>query len=325
MSTRTDKPREARTHFEVERFAGDAHARARAARDRAARTRSGPTSPRSGIRSRATASTGRATTSASSASSSTARASRCPCRWIGDAAGMATPTLPERGPGCAAPVDAVARPRTPTHGIGGCVGGRGGAVAPPRQPSGSLESRVGGKEGVRRPADRPRTKETAQNLRTLDGSLQTSRSERPRPCPRRADALAGSREPPRRLQRIQKGSPIGRSRSKRAAAGRSPLRPPDAPLASEDAPLHLRRARRHLHHRPAEDRGPAGAGPGVRAGPRLQGRHRPVRRDQEAGQGHRSRRSPRTAGMLVRERALAGRPADQLQHDPQADPAACTT
>ena len=37
-------------------------------------------------------------------------------------------------------------------------------------------------------------------------------------------------------------SPNGRGRPQRAAGGRSPLRPPDAPLEPEHAPLHLRRA-----------------------------------------------------------------------------------
>ena len=50
------------------------------------------------------------------------------------------------------------------------------------------------------------------------------------------------------------------SRDQGAAGGRRALRPPDAPLEPEDAPLHLRRARRHLHHRPAATEALLGAG-----------------------------------------------------------------
>ena len=38
-----------------------------------------------------------------------------------------------------------------------------------------------------------------------------------------------------------------------SAGGRRPLRPPDQALEPEDEGVHLRRAQRHLHHRPAED------------------------------------------------------------------------
>ena len=62
----------------------------------------------------------------------------------------------------------------------------------------------------------------------------------------------------------QRGASNGRSRHQGAAAGRSPLRPPDAPLEPEHAPLHLRRARRDPHHRPAADRGAARRRPPLR-------------------------------------------------------------
>ena len=50
-------------------------------------------------------------------------------------------------------------------------------------------------------------------------------------------------------------------------------------------------------------------------------RHHPVRRHEEAGQG-RVKEVAEAGRHALRERALAGRPADQLQHDPQADRAA---
>ena len=49
----------------------------------------------------------------------------------------------------------------------------------------------------------------------------------------------------------------GRDRPQGAAGSRSPLRPSDAPLEPEDAPLHPRRERRHLPDRPAQDAGAA--------------------------------------------------------------------
>jgi hypothetical protein len=46
----------------------------------------------------------------------------------------------------------------------------------------------------------------------------------------------------------------GRRHHASAARGRCPLRTPDPALEPQDAPLHLRRARRHLRHRPPSDR-----------------------------------------------------------------------
>ena len=111
---------------------------------------------------------------------------------------------------------------------------------------------------------------------------------------------------------------------KRAAGGRRPFRPPDAPLASEDAPLHLRRARRHLHHRPDADGRAARAGARVRRGPRVQRRRDPLRRHQEAGQGH-DQGGRRGGRHALRERALARRPADELPHDAASGSSGCTT
>ena len=83
-------------------------------------------------------------------------------------------------------------------------------------------------------------------------------------------------------------------------------------------PLHLRGARRDPHHRPAADRAPARRGDEVRRRGGQQGRNDPVRGHQEAG----PRLDQGVGGPLrdaVREPALAGRPADQLQHDVRPD------
>src|SRR5215210_1504913 len=80
-------------------------------------------------------------------------------------------------------------------------------------------------------------------------------SQRPRPCP----GMTRVREPAGgRKSTHTQGSIFGsRDRYSRAAGGRRPLRPPDAPLEPQDAPLHIRRARRDPHHRPSEDGAPA--------------------------------------------------------------------
>ena len=56
---------------------------------------------------------------------------------------------------------------------------------------------------------------------------------------------------------------------------------------------------------------------GVHGGSRLARRRGPVRRHQEAGEGH-DQRGRRGGRHALRERALARRPAHQLPHDPQA-------
>ena len=155
------------------------------------------------------------------------------------------------------------------------------------------------------------------DLRTLDGPTTRSGT---------AAALPGSSQRLARVPRTaapasthsEKGAPLAEVGSQGAAGGRRSLRPPDAPLASEDAPLHLRRARRHLHHRPAEDRGPAGAGA------RLRRRTSPSKGGMVLFVGTKKQAKDTIKEVAedgrhaLRARALAGRPADQLQHDPQA-------
>ena len=110
---------------------------------------------------------------------------------------------------------------------------------------------------------------------------------------------------------------VGSGITQGAAGGRGPLRPPDAPLEPEDAPVHLRRAQRHPHHRPAEDRGPARARAGVRRRGRGPRRHGAVRGHQEAGPRHRQG-SRRVVRHALRPPALARRAADQLPDREQA-------
>ncbi len=109
-----------------------------------------------------------------------------------------------------------------------------------------------------------------------------------------------------------------RGRPHRAAPGRSALRPSDAPLEPEHAPLHLRRAGRDPHHRPAADRGAAGERPPLRRRARQRRRHRALRRHQEAGPRH-GPGMGRSLQDALRQQALAGWPADQLQHDVDPD------
>ena len=49
------------------------------------------------------------------------------------------------------------------------------------------------------------------------------------------------------------GRTIERDRHQGTAGGRGALRPPDQALEPEDEAVHLRRAQRHLHHRPGQD------------------------------------------------------------------------
>ena len=110
----------------------------------------------------------------------------------------------------------------------------------------------------------------------------------------------------------------------RASGGRSPFRPPDPPLEPEDEAIHLRRARRHLHHRPAADAGAARRGVRVRAQPRRARRHDPVRRHQEAGAGRR-RRAGEARRHAVRVEPLARRPAHELEDDRGPHRSVCTS
>ena len=79
------------------------------------------------------------------------------------------------------------------------------------------------------------------------------------------------------------------------------------PLEPEDEAVHLRRAQRHLHHRPAADRQDVRARLSLRARPRRRGRHGALRRHQEAGPGRRSPKRPTRSGMFyVTNRWLGG-------------------
>ena len=126
-----------------------------------------------------------------------------------------------------------------------------------------------------RPSRRP-----ARGLRRSPQSFHDPDGRGSRPCPARAGSAASRRAFHHQRSREQTRGP---GRHQGAAGGRRALRPPDAPLEPQDAPLHLRRARRHLHHRPAQDRGAADAGPALRRRPRRARRHRPLRGHQEAG------------------------------------------
>src|SRR5262245_29013233 len=124
--------------------------------------------------------------------------------------------------------------------------------------------------------------------------------------------------PPPAVPKATIGGSFGRCHHARAPGGRSPLRSPDPPLGSQDAPLYLRRARRHLHHRPRADAPAPGGGGRVRAEPRRAGRHDALRRHEEAGPG--LDRAAREAGRdAVREPPLARRPAHELAHGLGAD------
>ena len=131
----------------------------------------------------------------------------------------------------------------------------------------------------------------------------------------------GSIGPRRRSIRPNRstGAARGDRHHEATARVRGPLRTPDPPLEPEDEALHLRRAQRHLHHRPAADaRAPAG-GDGRRA------RHRRARRDR-ALRGHEEAVPGRDPGArrplrhAVRVAPLAGRAPDQLGDDLPADP-----
>ncbi len=112
---------------------------------------------------------------------------------------------------------------------------------------------------------------------------------------RRPRRLAGKCRAPLRGPAARDRRPTERRRKGRqhhgntdhegAAGGRGALRPPDQALEPEDAEVHLRRAQRHLHHRPAEDPQEVPRGLRVRARPRRRRGHRAVRGHQEAGAG----------------------------------------
>ncbi len=120
------------------------------------------------------------------------------------------------------------------------------------------------------------------------------------------DAVPERRKKPRRTHHE-------RCHHEGTAGSRCALRPPDQALEPEDEAVHLRRAQRHLHHRPAEDHEGDRDRLQLRQGfGRIRGEG-PVRWHQEAGAGF--HRKPGAARRIVlRKPALAGRHADQLHH-----------
>ena len=138
--------------------------------------------------------------------------------------------------------------------------------------------------------------------RTRPGLLQSPVLARPR-------SPFGARCPDQLNRR--EGEPRGRRHDEATARGRGPFRPSDPPLEPEDEALHLRRAQRHLHHRPEPDLGTRRHRLLLRARPRRRRRSDPLRRHEEAdpGPGRRIRHRLRHA---LRQPALARRHAHQL-------------
>ena len=88
------------------------------------------------------------------------------------------------------------------------------------------------------------------------------------------------------------------------------LRAPDQALESEDERIHLRRTQRHLHHRSSEDAEDVqGRRPVCRRNGRT-GQECALRGHQASGAGSHRRRGQPLPDVL-RQPALAGRPADQ--------------
>ncbi len=108
---------------------------------------------------------------------------------------------------------------------------------------------------------------------------------------------------------------LGPTRDEGPARGRCALRSPDEALEPEDEAVYLRRTQRHLHSRPRQDGQAVPRGGGLRSSARRRRQDHPVRRHQAAGAGRHRRRS-RALRDVLRQRALAGRPADQLLHHP---------
>ena len=125
-----------------------------------------------------------------------------------------------------------------------------------------------------------------------------------RACSRRARAFSWGRSPARRRAQVRvpataaKGDPHGRRHDATAARSRcTSRRITDPALEPEDAAVHLRRAQRHLHHRPAADPRADRDRVPLRPRPRRRRRHDPVRRHEEAGPGADRRAAGRACGM----------------------------
>ena len=149
---------------------------------------------------------------------------------------------------------------------------------------------------------------------------------RPRPATTGTDTDHGAGErrsgrgrPPRlRASHRKRVEGHGRRHHAPAPRERRPLRAPDPPVEPEDEALHHDRAQRDLHHRPAAVAGLHRPRLRVHQGHRRQGRHRDVRRHQEAGPGG-DRRAGDPRRDALRQPALAGRHAHQLPDRAPAD------
>ena len=149
-------------------------------------------------------------------------------------------------------------------------------------------------------------------VRALHGTLVDRRASTDDHAPGRVHGRPVRRVRGRGRTNRRKENPDGRRHDEAAAGGRCPLRPPDPPLEPEDEAVHLRRAQRHLHHRPAARPWSGSTSPTVRARPRRR------RRQRSSSSAPRSRpRSPiaalrRALRDALRQRALARRDAHQL-------------
>ena len=112
---------------------------------------------------------------------------------------------------------------------------RCGSASRARSSSTTLELRKRAQE--RRAADARRARQGTQEVRH-GGSAQ---------------ALPVQQTVGRRHRRQTEWRQFGRDRDEGSAGGRRSLRPPDEALEPEDEGVHLRRAQRHLHHRPGQD------------------------------------------------------------------------
>ncbi len=155
------------------------------------------------------------------------------------------------------------------------------------------------------------------HIRPLPGT--TSARWRCPPPPPTASGGSHQRAPAPRHPNRSTGAARGHRHHEAIAGVRSPFRTPDPPLEPEDEALHLRRARRHLHHRPAADDRPAAGGDGRRPRHRRPRRDRALRGHEEAVPGgDPGARRPR--GHALRLAPLARRAADELGDDLPAHP-----
>ena len=213
----------------------------------------------------------------------------------------------------------LAERSAPAAGDLGATGGRSARRRAARRGS----SAPGATSMARRERPRPRCPWWSRRGPRYTRSLARHPPNRPltpRTHPRSSTADHRSRRTGRRIfETVGEGDDHAHARRdhEATARGRRALRPPDPPLEPEDEALHLRRPRRHLHHRPAADAEADRDGLHLRPRHRRRRRHDHVRRHQEAGPGPDPvlRREVRHA---LRQRALARRHAHQLRDDLQA-------